>query len=77
MKISSLMKKLEKIKNQKGDIEVCVLKDDFEFGTLELKNVQTGYSNKKYQCFYNYEKSAQSEDPNPDKDEVECVCLSL
>lgn len=29
MKISSLMKKLEKIKNQKGDIEVCVLENDF------------------------------------------------
>lgn len=75
MKISSLMRKLEKIKNQKGDIEVCVLENDFCFG--KLKNIQTGYSNKKYQCFYDYEKSAQSEDPNPDKDEVQVVCLSL
>lgn len=73
MKISSLIRKLEKIKNQKGDIEVCVLEDDFEFG--KLKNIQTGYSDKKYQCFYDHEKSAQSEDP--DKDEVEVVCLSL
>lgn len=75
MKISSLIRKLEKIKTSKGDIEVCVLGDDFEFG--KLKNIQTGYSNKKYQCFYDYEKSAQSEDPNPDKDDVQVVCLSL
>lgn len=67
------MKKLEKIKNQKGDIDVCVLEDDFEFG--KLKNVSTGYSDKKYQCFYDYEKDTQSEDP--DKDEVQVVCLSL
>ena len=71
MKISSLMRKLEKIKNQKGDIEVCVLGNDFEFG--KLKNIQTGYFDKKYQCFYDYEKDTQSED----SDEVECVCLSL
>ena len=71
MKISSLMKKLEKIKNQKGDIEVCVLEDNFYFG--KLKNVQTGYSDKKYKCVYDYEKDTQSED----SDEVECVCLSL
>lgn len=74
MKISSLMKKLEKIKNQKGDIEVCVLENDFEFGPLKLKNVQTGYSDKKYQCFYDYRKDAQVQ---VDTDEVECVCLSL
>lgn len=73
MKISSLMKKLEKIKSQKGDIEVCVLEDDFEFG--KLKNIQTGYADKKYQCFYDYRKDCQ--DGHPDKDEVECVCLSL
>lgn len=73
MKISSLMRKLEKIKNQKGDIEVCVLENDFEFG--KLKNIQTVYSNKKYQCFYDYRKDCQDE--HPDKDEVECVCLSL
>lgn len=71
MKISSLMKKLEKIKNQKGDIEVCVLEDDFGFG--KLKNIQTGYSDKKYQCFYDYIKDYQSED----SDEVQVVCLSL
>lgn len=65
------MKKLEKIKNQKGDIEVCVLENDFEFG--KLKNVQTRYSDKKYKCVYNYEKDTQSED----SDEVECVYLSL
>ena len=67
------MKKLEKIKNQKGDIEVCVLEDDFEFG--KLKNVQTGYTDKKYQCFYDYRKDCQN--GHPDKDEVECVWLSL
>lgn len=72
MKISSLMKKLEKIKNQKGDIEVCVLENDFEFGTL--KNVQTGYSDKKYKCFYDYRKDVEVQ---VDSDEVECVCLSL
>ena len=71
MKISSLMKKLEKIKNQKGDIEVCVLENDFEFG--KLKNVSTGYSDKKYKCVYDYEKDTQSED----SDEVQVVCLSL
>ena len=73
MKISSLMKKLEKIKNQKGDIEVCVLENDFEFG--KLKNIQTGYADKKYQCIYDYRKDCLGE--HPDKDEVECVCLSL
>lgn len=73
MKISSLMRKLEKIKNQKGDIEVCVLENDFCFG--KLKNIQTGYSDKKYQCFYNYRKDCQ--DGHPDKDEVQVVCLSL
>ena len=73
MKISSLMKKLEKIKTQKGDIEVCVLENDFEFG--KLKNVSTGYSDKKYRCIYDYRKDCQ--DGHPDKDEVECVCLSL
>lgn len=76
MKISSLMRKLEKIKNQKGDIEVCVLENDFEFG--KLKNIQTGYSDKKYQCFYDYEKGCQNiQSEHPDKDEVEVVCLSL
>lgn len=72
MKISSLMKKLEKIKNQKGDIEVCVLEDDFEFG--KLKNVQTGYSDKKYTRVYDYDriKDAESDDT-----EVQVVCLSL
>lgn len=72
MKISSLMKKLEKIKSQKGDIEVCVLEDDFEFG--KLKNIQTGYADKKYQCFYDYDriKDAESDDT-----EVQVVCLSL
>ena len=72
MKISSLMKKLEKIKNQKGDIEVCVLENDFEFG--KLKNIQTGYSDKKYQCIYDYDriKDAESDDT-----EVQVVCLSL
>lgn len=66
------MKKLEKIKNQKGDIEVCVLGDDFEFG--KLKNIQTGYADKKYQCFYDYDriKDAESDDT-----EVQVVCLSL
>lgn len=73
MKISSLMKKLENIKNQKGDIEVCVLENDFEFG--KLKNVSTGYSDKKYTRVYDYRKDCQDE--HPDKDEVECVCLSL
>lgn len=72
MKISSLMKKLEKIKNQKGDIEVCVLGDDFEFG--KLKNIQTGYSNKKYQCFYDYDRIKDDESNDT---EVEVVCLSL
>ena len=66
------MKKLEKIKNQKGDIEVCVLEDDFYFG--KLKNVQAGYSDKKYKCFYDYRKDAEVQ---VDTDEVECVCLSL
>lgn len=73
MKISSLMRKLEKIKNQKGDIEVCVVENDFEFG--KLKNIQTGYSDKRFQCFYNYRKDCQ--DGHPDKDEVEVVYLSL
>lgn len=66
------MKKLEKIKNQKGDIEVCVLEDDFNFG--KLKNVQTGYSDKKYKCVCDYDKIR---DKVEDSDEVECVCLSL
>lgn len=69
------MRKLEKIKSQKGDIEVCVLEDDFEFGALKLKNVQTGYSDKKFQCFYDYREDCQNE--HPDKDEVQVVCLSL
>lgn len=73
MKISSLIRKLEKIKNQKGDIEVCVVENDFEFG--KLKNIQTRFADKKYQCFYDYIKDCQ--DGHPDKDEVECVCLSL
>lgn len=73
MKISSLMKKLEKIKSQKGDIEVCVLENDFEFG--KLKNIQTGYADKKYQCIYDYRKDCQDE--HPGKDEVQVVCLSL
>ena len=73
MKISSLMRKLEKIKKSKGDIEVCVMEDDFEFG--KLRNVQTGYSDKKYQCFYDYREDCQNE--HPDKDEVQVVCLSL
>lgn len=72
MKISSLMKKLEKIKNQKGDIEVCVLGDDFEFG--KLKNIQTGYSDKKYQCIYDYDRIKDTES---DDTEVQVVCLSL
>lgn len=74
MKISSLIRKLEKIKNQKGDIEVCVLENDFEFG--KLKNVQTGYSDKKYTRVYDYDriKDAESDDTEV---QVECVCLSL
>ena len=72
MKISSLIRKLEKIKNQKGDIEVCVLGDDFEFG--KLKNVSTGYSDKKYQCFYDYDRIKDTES---DDTEVQVVCLSL
>lgn len=67
------MKKLEKIKNQKGDIEVCVVENDFEFG--KLKNIQTRYADKKYQCFYDYRKDCL--DGHPDKDEVEVVILSL
>lgn len=72
MKISSLIRQLEKIKNQKGDIEVCVLGDDFELG--KLKNIQTGYSDKKYTCVYDYDriKDAESDDT-----EVQVVCLSL
>lgn len=72
MKISSLMKKLEKIKNQKGDIEVCVLENDFEFG--KLKNIQTGYSDKKYTCVYDYDRIKDTES---DDTEVQVVCLSL
>ena len=66
------MRKLEKIKTQKGDIEVCVLEDDFYFG--KLKNVQIGYSDKKYKCVYDYDRIR---DKVEDSDEVECVCLSL
>ena len=66
------MKKLEKIKNQKGDIEVCVLGDGFEFG--KLKNVQTGYSDKKYQCVYDYDRIKDDESNDT---EVQVVCLSL
>lgn len=73
MKISSLIRKLEKIKNQKGDIEVCVLENDFEFG--KLKNIQTGYSDKKYQCVYDYDRIKDTE--SEDSDEVQVVCLSL
>lgn len=72
MKISSLIRKLEKIKTSKGDIEVCVLGDDFEFG--KLKNVSTGYSDRKYTCVYDYDriKDAESDDTN-----VQVVYLSL
>lgn len=72
MKISSLIRKLEKIKTQKGDIEVCVLGDDFEFG--KLKNVQTGYSDKKYTCVYDYDRIKDDESNDT---EVQVVCLSL
>lgn len=66
------MKKLEKIKNQKGDIEVCVLENDFEFG--KLKNVQTGYSDKRYTRVYDYDRIKDTES---DATEVQVVCLSL
>lgn len=72
MKISSLIRKLEKIKNQKGDIEVCVLENDFEFG--KLKNVSTGYSDKRYTCVYDYDRIKDTES---DDTEVQVVCLSL
>lgn len=71
MKISSLIRKLEKIKTSKGDIEVCVLENDFEFG--KLKNVQTGYSDKKYTCVYDYDRIEDKVDDT----EVQVVCLSL
>lgn len=72
MKISSLIRKLEKIKTSKGDIEVCVLGDDFEFG--KLKNVSTVYSDRKYTCVYDYDRIKDAESDDTD---VQVVCLSL
>lgn len=59
MKISKVIKQLEKIKNEHGDLEVFLLSDSFDFE--KINKVTVGLTDKHEETFYESEKQYNDE----------------
>lgn len=61
MKVSKLIKQLEKIQKQHGDLEVFLLSDSFDFE--KINRVAVGLTDKREETFYESEEHYSDEKP--------------